>query len=89
MTSGFFDIIGNPHFDERYRGVARERLAVLSQRMRAVSERLDAVYVDMQTHPTGREESVWSSDGIHLNARGQAVLGTEIIRALGARLGNN
>ncbi|MFE2581424.1 hypothetical protein [Streptomyces sp. NPDC059378] len=37
---------------------------------------------------TGREESVWSSDGIHLNARGQAVLGTEIVRALGARLGN-
>jgi lysophospholipase L1-like esterase len=88
VTSGFFDIIGNPHFDARYRDVARERLAVLSQRMKAVSERLDAVYVDMQSHPTGREESVWSTDGIHLNARGQAVLGTEIIRALGARLGN-
>ncbi|QDQ09680.1 SGNH/GDSL hydrolase family protein [Streptomyces spectabilis] len=88
VTSGFFDIIGNPHFDPRYRDMARERLAVLSQRMQAVSERLDAVYVDMQTHPTGREESVWSTDGIHLNARGQAVLGTEIIRALGARLGN-
>jgi lysophospholipase L1-like esterase len=88
VTSGFFDIIGNPHFDPRYRDMARERLAVLSLRMRAVSERLDAVYVDMQTHPTGREESVWSTDGIHLNARGQAVLGTEIIRALGARLGN-
>ncbi|WP_458246849.1 SGNH/GDSL hydrolase family protein [Streptomyces sp. MAI_2237] len=88
VTSGFFDIIGNPYFDARYRDMARERLAVLSQRMRTVSERLDAVYVDMQTHPTGREESVWSTDGIHLNARGQGVLGTEIIRALGARLGN-
>ncbi|MFH8559989.1 SGNH/GDSL hydrolase family protein [Streptomyces sp. NPDC017988] len=88
VTSGFFDVIGNPHFDPRYRGVARERLAVLSQRMRSVSERLDGVYVDMQTHPTGREESVWSTDGIHLNARGQAVLGTEIIRALAVRLGN-
>jgi lysophospholipase L1-like esterase len=88
VTSGFFDIIGNPYFDPRYRDVARERLAVLSQRMRSVSARLDGVYVDMQTHPTGREESVWSTDGIHLNARGQAVLGTEIIRALAARLGN-
>jgi lysophospholipase L1-like esterase len=88
VTSGFFDIVGNPYFDPRYRGVARERLAVLSQRMKSVSERLDGVYVDMQTHPTGHEESVWSTDGIHLNARGHAVLGTEIIRALAARLGN-
>ncbi|MBZ3905519.1 SGNH/GDSL hydrolase family protein [Streptomyces griseiscabiei] len=86
VTSGFFDITGNPHFDARYRDLARERLAALSRITRSVAERLDAVYVDMQTHPTGREESVWSSDGIHLNARGQAVLGTEIIRALAARL---
>lgn len=88
VTSGFFDIIGNPHFDQRYREVARERLAVLSGRMRAVSERLGAVYLDMQSHPTGREASIWSTDGIHLNARGQAVLGTEVIRGLGASLGN-
>ncbi|MEU6673242.1 SGNH/GDSL hydrolase family protein [Streptomyces sp. NPDC046925] len=86
VTSGFFDVIGNPHFDPRYRDVARERLGVLGRRMRTVARRLDAVHVVMQHHPTGREESIWSTDGMHLNARGQAVLGTEIIRALGARL---
>ncbi|MFH8489203.1 SGNH/GDSL hydrolase family protein [Streptomyces longisporoflavus] len=86
VTSGFFDVIGNPHFDPRYRDVVRERLAALSRRMRTVAQRLDAVHIDMQSHPTGREESIWSTDGMHLNARGQAVLGTEIIRALAARL---
>ncbi|MGX4732124.1 SGNH/GDSL hydrolase family protein [Kitasatospora sp. CB02891] len=88
VTSGFFDIVGNPHFDPRYREVARERLAAISVRMQAVSERLKAVYLDMQSHPTSREASIWSGDGIHLNARGQAVLGTEVIRALADRLGN-
>ncbi|MEV6752672.1 SGNH/GDSL hydrolase family protein [Streptomyces sp. NPDC051214] len=88
VTAGFFDIIGNPYFDARYRDVARERLAVLSRRIRSVSERLDAVHVDLRSHPTDRDGSIWSTDGIHLNARGQAVLGTEIVRALGTRLGN-
>ncbi|MFD7876655.1 hypothetical protein ACFV5G_21540 [Streptomyces sp. NPDC059766] len=37
---------------------------------------------------TRREESVWSGDGIHLDARGQTVLGTEIVRAPGARQGD-
>ncbi|MGW5733267.1 MULTISPECIES: SGNH/GDSL hydrolase family protein [Streptomyces] len=87
VTAGFFDIIGNPHFDARYRDVARERLAVLSRRIRSVAQRLDAVHVDLHDHPTERDGSIWSTDGIHLNARGQAVLGTEIIRALGTRLG--
>ncbi|MGY0489106.1 SGNH/GDSL hydrolase family protein [Streptomyces sp. WG-D5] len=88
VTAGFFDVVGNPHFDARYRDVARERLAVLSRRIRSVSERLDAVHVDLRDHPTERDASIWSTDGIHLNARGQAVLGTEIIRSLGSRLGN-
>ncbi|WP_409062145.1 SGNH/GDSL hydrolase family protein [Streptomyces sp. SYP-A7185] len=87
VTAGFFDISGNPHFDARYRDVARERLAVLSRRIRSVAQRLDAVHVDLHDHPTERDGSIWSTDGIHLNARGQAVLGTEIIRALGTRLG--
>ncbi|MFG3257434.1 SGNH/GDSL hydrolase family protein [Streptomyces sp. NPDC048172] len=86
VTSGFFDIAANPHFDERYRSVARGRLAVLSSRMRAVADRLDAVCLDMGSHPSCQDPSIWSTDGIHLNARGQAVLGTEIVRGLARRL---
>ncbi|MFP3964443.1 SGNH/GDSL hydrolase family protein [Actinomadura fulvescens] len=85
VTSGLFDITVSPYVDERYRKPMSERIAAWSERTKQVAERLGAVHVDLPRHPAGNEE-IFSTDGLHLNARGQAILCTEIVRSLGQHL---
>ncbi|WP_306317515.1 MULTISPECIES: SGNH/GDSL hydrolase family protein [unclassified Streptomyces] len=81
LTSGLFDITSSPYVDERYREPMSERIAAWSERTKQVSARLGAVHVDLPKHPAGTE-AIYSTDGLHLNARGQAILCAEIVRTL-------
>ncbi|KAB1988196.1 SGNH/GDSL hydrolase family protein [Streptomyces triticiradicis] len=85
LTSGLFDITVSPYVDERYRKPMSERIAAWSERTKQVAARLGAVHVDLPRHPAGTEE-IYSTDGLHLNARGQAILCTEIVRSLAGHL---
>ncbi|WP_424217666.1 SGNH/GDSL hydrolase family protein (plasmid) [Streptomyces sp. BI20] len=85
VTMGLFDNTWTPYVAEKYKAVMRERIQRFSELTRGVSERLGGLHVDLPAHPAGKEP-IFSSDGLHLNARGQAVVATEIVRVLGDRL---
>jgi lysophospholipase L1-like esterase len=87
ITMGLFDITQSPYVPEKYRAVMKERLRALNERTRAVSFRMGCLYVDLPSHPCGTEE-IYSSDGLHLNARGHAIVATETVRTLAGHLGN-
>ena len=86
LTSGLFDITNSPYVQEKYRAVMSQRIAELSQRAKEVAGRHGVIYLDLPLHPAGAETSMYSSDGLHPNARGQAVLAAEIVAGLGKSL---
>ncbi|MBO3747416.1 SGNH/GDSL hydrolase family protein [Streptosporangiaceae bacterium NEAU-GS5] len=86
LMTGLFDITVSPYVEERYRKVMSERIARLTAVIREIATAHDAVYVDLPNHPAATE-AIYSSDGLHLNARGQAILATEVARALSLRAG--
>jgi lysophospholipase L1-like esterase len=59
-----------------------ERMGDLAER---VAERHDAVLVDFRRHPASADAGIYSSDRIHLNARGHAICAAEMLRVLDAR----
>jgi lysophospholipase L1-like esterase len=59
-----------------------ERMGALAER---VARRHGAVLVDFRSHPAGPEPSIYSSDRIHLNARGHAICAAQTLRALEQR----
>jgi lysophospholipase L1-like esterase len=56
-----------------------ERMGALAER---VARRRGAVLVDFRSHPAGAEPGIYSSDRIHLNARGHAICAAQTLRAL-------
>jgi lysophospholipase L1-like esterase len=60
-----------------------ERLGAMAER---VARRHGAVFVDLRSHPAGPEPSIYSSDRIHLNARGHAICAAQTLRALEQRV---
>jgi hypothetical protein len=47
---------------------------------------MGAVLVPMRDHPDAGDPGLYSSDRLHANARGHAVVGTESVRALAAAI---
>ena len=76
---------GTPYVAEKYKAVMKQRLQQFSDLTREVTERMGGLHVDLPTHPAGKEP-IFASDGLHLNARGHAVVATEVIRKLGEHL---
>ena len=59
-----------------------EQMGALAE---SVARRHGAVLVDFRPHPAGSEPSIYSSDRIHLNARGHAICAAQTLRALEQR----
>lgn len=59
-----------------------ERLAALNDATAVVAARQQALVVSGAGHPRAADPSLYSSDLMHLNLRGQAVIGSETIRTL-------
>jgi lysophospholipase L1-like esterase len=64
-----------------------ERVRTLNDIIRAIAADHDAVLVDTAEHPVNDRADLISADRIHFSASGQAVLATEVVKALAARLG--
>jgi lysophospholipase L1-like esterase len=88
MTTGLFDGSYAPGLAERLRGQLRERLHELSRRMRAVSEDLGTLHVELTWHPASRDPGLYSKDPRHGTRRGHAIAAAEAVRCLGAYLGD-
>lgn len=85
ITMGLFDITNSPYVAEKYRKVMSERIAELSSMVCEAGREYGALHVDLPTHPAGHDD-IYASDGLHLNARGQAIVAAETIRRLGRYL---
>ena len=59
------------------------RMSVLAAR---VADRHGAVLVDFRGHPAARDASIYSSDRIHLNARGHAICAAQTLSTLARHL---
>jgi hypothetical protein len=56
-----------------------ERMSALAE---TIAARHGAVLVDFRSHPAGPEPGIYSSDRIHLNARGHAICAAQTLRVL-------
>jgi EmrB/QacA subfamily drug resistance transporter len=59
-----------------------ERMSTLAER---VARRHGALLIDFRAHPAGADPSIYSTDRIHLNARGHAICAAQTLRALQRR----
>ncbi|MGW5381775.1 SGNH/GDSL hydrolase family protein [Nocardia sp. NPDC003963] len=64
----------------------RARMAELNDIVHAVATRYDAVLVDFWAHPLRLRPDLMSADLIHFTTSGHAVVATEMVRALAARI---
>lgn len=86
LTLDLFDITVSPLVAPEHRDPLRERLRQLAEVTRAVAARHGGLHVELRGHPAGADPGIYSSDGLHLNARGHAIVATEAIRRLAAHL---
>lgn len=63
-----------------------ERVRILNDITRTLAAEYGAVVVDMWDHPVNDRSDLLSADGIHFSTSGQAVMATEMTRALAAVL---
>jgi hypothetical protein len=80
------DIVASGLVPDDYAGPLDERLRALAEVTRAVADRHGAMLVEMRGHPASADPDVYSSDRLHLNARGHAIVATEAVRVLSATL---
>ncbi|WP_367140586.1 MULTISPECIES: SGNH/GDSL hydrolase family protein [Streptomyces] len=65
-----------------------ERVLTLNDVTRALAGEYGAVVVDMWDHPLNARENLLSEDRIHFSTSGQAVMASEMVKALAAVLGS-
>jgi lysophospholipase L1-like esterase len=83
LTMDLFDITISGHVPERFVAVMSERLAQLAALTREVNESEGGMHVRLREHPAASDTDIYSSDGLHLNARGHAIVATALARHLG------
>jgi lysophospholipase L1-like esterase len=80
------DIVSSGLVPAEYAGPLDERMRALADITRAVAGRHGAMLVEMRGHPASADPDVYSSDRLHLNARGHAIVAAEAIRVLSSAL---
>ncbi|MEV4465157.1 SGNH/GDSL hydrolase family protein [Micromonospora echinofusca] len=85
VTMGLFDNTWTPYVADKYKAVMKQRLQQFADLTQAVTQRMGGLHVDLPNHPASREP-IFATDGLHLNARGHAIVATEVIRTLGEHL---
>jgi lysophospholipase L1-like esterase len=80
------DIVSSGLVPAEYAGPLDERMRALAGITRAVASRRGAMLVEMRGHPASADPAVYSSDRLHLNARGHAIVAAEAVRVLSSAL---
>jgi lysophospholipase L1-like esterase len=82
LTFDLLDNTGTGLVPERFVAILRERLAQLADATRVASTALGGWHAPLRTHPAATDMDIFAGDGLHLNARGHAIVGTELARCL-------
>ena len=85
VTFGCFDLGRTAPVPVAERAGVSDRLRQLGRLTAELTHRYGGVHLDFADHPA-QAQGVLGADRLHINARGHAVVGTEIIRALSARV---
>jgi lysophospholipase L1-like esterase len=86
VTVGLFDLPRSGLVPPSVAEAMAERFDRLDAVTRDVVTTLGGLHVDNHSHPAGRDPGIYSSDGIHCNARGHAVWAANMARALATRI---
>jgi lysophospholipase L1-like esterase len=87
LTFDLLDNTGTGLVPERFVAVLRERLAQLADATRAASAAVGGWHAPLREHSAAGDVDIFASDGLHLNARGHAIVGTALARHLGGGTG--
>jgi lysophospholipase L1-like esterase len=87
LTFDLLDNTGTGLVQERFVEVLRERLVQLAEATRAASAAVGGWHVPLREHPAANDVDIFARDGLHLNARGHAIVGTALARHLGPARG--
>jgi lysophospholipase L1-like esterase len=87
LTFDLLDNTGTGLVPERFVAVLRERLGQLVEVTREVSTALGGWHTPLREHPALMDADIFAADGLHLNARGHAIVATALARHLGVARG--
>lgn len=82
LTFGLLDITRAIRMAADFGEHVGSRLALLAEVSRDLADRLGTVHVDLAAIPASADPSIYSSDRMHVNTRGHAVVAGETARAL-------
>ena len=82
VTLSLFDITLAGVAPEKYAARWSRRVHLLGELTAEVANEYGAWFVDFTGHPAGKDPSIYSSDLIHLNARGHAIAAAEAVRVI-------
>jgi lysophospholipase L1-like esterase len=74
----------NPYMSPRLAPVMGPRLTAVTEIVRALSAELGGIHARLREGPAAHDRDRFSSDGLHLNARGHGIVATDLARTLGA-----
>jgi lysophospholipase L1-like esterase len=84
VTFDMYEWEANPYMSERFAPVMGPRLTAVTEIARALSAELGGIHCRLRDGAAALDPDRFSSDGLHLNARGHGVLATDLARTLGA-----
>ena len=82
LLFGPMDITRAGLIDPRIASGLHERLVALADVNRLVAEQHGAFYLHLIDHPAAANPDIYSSDRLHLNGYGHAILASSVIRML-------
>jgi EmrB/QacA subfamily drug resistance transporter len=80
-----FDMSQSELLPDEYKPRWASLIARMSDLAERVARRHGAILVDFRNHPAGADASTYSSDRIHLSARGHAICASDTVRVLEQR----
>lgn len=83
LTFDLYDMTVNPYMSERFAPVIGPGMEVVTAITRKVSHELGGIHARLREGPAALDADRFSRDGIHLNARGHAIVATDLARTLG------
>jgi lysophospholipase L1-like esterase len=89
LTFDLFDNTGTGLVPERFVAVLGERLVELADVTRAASTAVGGWHAPLRAHPAAGDVGIFATDGLHLNARGHAIVATALARHLGVARGGD
>ncbi|HEY6761298.1 MAG TPA: SGNH/GDSL hydrolase family protein [Baekduia sp.] len=84
LTTDMYEWDVNPYMPARFAPVWGPNLTATTEVIRAVSAEVGGLHARLREGPAARDVDRFSTDGLHLNARGHGILATDLARALGA-----